>query len=306
MGRPRELTVIAGEITAAVAGAVLAVGAALIVVGLRRHARSTSMPTQWRSTVQALVVASQPPGRDRGRRRARLLAWCAVGGAVWVATGWPIAGIAVTAGGVWAPWLMGSARVAQERIDRLEALEGWCRRMADTLAGGGAVGLAQAITVSAGHTDETIAGPVTHLAARLRDGSCPPDVAVREFADELDDRVADTVAAAIALALHHQSAGVARVLRQLADGVAHDVRARREIEAARAESRQSIRMLLIIQAGVLVMLALVPSFAAPYTTPVGQVVMACLLAATVWLLVWMRRLALGRRQPRFLGAGAAR
>ena len=127
---------------------------------------------------------------------------------------------------------------------------------------------------------------------------------MREFADALDDRVADTVAAALLLALQQQSVGIARVLRLLADGVARDVRARREIEAARAESRQSIRMLLLIQAGVLAMLAVVPSFAAPYATPVGQTVMALLLAGTVGLLVWMRRLALGNRPPRFLGTPA--
>ena len=107
----------------------------------------------------------------------------------------------------------------------------------------------------------------------------PAGAAVRGFADTLDDRVADTVAAALLLALQQQSVGIARVLRLLADGVARDVRARREIEAARAESRQSIRMLLLIQAGVLAMLAVVPSFAAPYATAVGQTVMALLLAA---------------------------
>jgi len=199
---------------------------------------------------------------------------------------------------------MGSARVISERLDRLEAVEGWCRRMADILSGGAAMGLAQAITISAGHVDDVIAEPVRSLAAQLSDRSITTGAAVREFADALDDRVADTVAAALLLALQQQSVGIARVLRLLADGVARDVRARREIEAARAESRQSIRMLLLIQAGVLAMLAVVPSFAAPYATPAGQTVMALLLAGTVALLVWMRRLALGNRPPRFLGTPA--
>ena len=94
--------------------------------------------------------------------------------------------------------------------------------------------------------------------------------ALREFADGIDDRVGDTVAAALLLAFDQQSGGVARVLRQLADGVARDVRARRDIEAERAEARQSMRMLLLIQAGVLGLLALVPGFAAPYRTPSGN------------------------------------
>jgi hypothetical protein len=200
---------------------------------------------------------------------------------------------------------MGSGRVISDRLKRLEAVEGWCRRMADMLSGGAAMGLAQAITISAGHVDDVIGEPVRRLAAGLGDRSITVGAAVREFADALDDRVADTVAAALLLALQQQSSGIARVLRLLADGVARDVRARREIEAARAESRQSIRMLVLIQAGVLAMLAVVPSFAAPYATPVGQTVMALLLASTVALLVWMRRLALGNRPPRFLTTAAA-
>ncbi|MDN5856189.1 MAG: hypothetical protein L0K86_25775, partial [Actinomycetia bacterium] len=124
---------------------------------------------------------------------------------------------------------------------------------------------------------------------------------MREFADAVDDRSGDAVAAALLLALEQQSLGVAAVLRQLADGIARDVRARRDVEAARAESRQSVRMLLIIQAGLLGLLASVPQVSAPYGTPVGQVVMALLLCGTAALLGGMRRLSLGRPAPRFLG-----
>jgi tight adherence protein B len=292
-------------IAAAMAGSAVAVGLVLAFAGLARSRVATPAPA-WRRRLREVAATARRPDENTRQARRRIALWCGAGAVIWMVTGWPVTGIAVAAGGIWLPWLFGSARIVAQRIERLEALEGWCRRMADTLAGGGAVGLAQAVVVSADHVDEAIAGPVRLLARRLRDGSTGVDVAVRAFADALDDRVADTVAAAILLALRQQSAGVARVLRQLADGVARDVRARRDIEAARAESRQSLRMLLVIQAAVLVMLALVPTFAAPYGTPAGQLVMAALLAATAALLVWMRRLALGRRSPRFLGAGAAR
>src|SRR5215218_4651526 len=104
------------------------------------------------------------------------------------------------------------------------------------------------------------------VARDLRDGRRSTSDSLRAFADALDDRVGDTVAAALLLALHQQSVGVAEVLRQLAEGVARDVRARRDIEAERAESRQSIRTLLLIQFALLGLLALVPGFAAPYAT----------------------------------------
>jgi hypothetical protein len=199
------------------------------------------------------------------------------------------------------PWLLGSARIVQDRLATVEALESWCRRMADTLTGGGAIGLAQAIVTSAARVDQPISPAVQRLAHRVQGDRRDPAEALREFADTVDDRAGDAIAAALLLALHQQSTGVAQVLRQLADGVARDVRARREIEAARAESRQSIRMLLIIQVGLLVLIALNPAFAAAYRSPAGQVVMAVLLGGTGVLLVWMRRLSLGRRAPRFFG-----
>ena len=299
-----------GELLAGLACAAACLAIVLVVAGRRRPAdRVDSLvaapPSTWRvrwdRTVGAALAAARPPGHTRRQQHRRLVGWGAVGLVVWVVTGWPVAGAGLVAVMVWRPWLLGAGRVAAQRIDRLEALEKWCRRMADTLTGGGAVGLAQAVTLTARHADETIAPAVRGLAFDLRDGRTDIAAGLRTFADALDDRVADTVAAALLLALHQQSVGVAEVLRQLAEGVARDVRARRDIEAARAESRQSIKTLLLIQFALLGMLALVPGFAAPYTSGGGQVVMAVLLVATVAVLVWMRQLAIGRPAPRFLG-----
>ncbi|WP_214405753.1 type II secretion system F family protein [Pseudonocardia lacus] len=293
----------APAILAAGAGAALAAGLVLIITALRtgtvRPPALVGPAPRWRRRLRAVHAASLAPGRSRIQQWRRAGSWAAAGVLVWVVSGWPVAGVALIVVGLWLPWLLGSARVVQDRIARLEALETWCRRMADTLTGGGAIGLAQAVTVTAPHLDESIGPAVRVLSRQLREGH-DIGASLREFADAVDDRVGDTVAAALLLALHQQTTGAARVLRQLAEGVARDVRARREIEAARAESRQSIRMLLLIQAGLLVLLALVPGFAAPYRTSTGQLVMAVLLAGTVAVLVWMRRLAVGRRASRFL------
>jgi tight adherence protein B len=298
----------ASEMLAAAAGG--AIGLALVLAVAVRARRAgpdqTSAvtavpPSVWHRRARAIAAAARAPGTSPRQQRWRVLAWCLAGIAVWAMTGWPVAGIAAAVVMVWLPWLLGSGRIVSERIDRLEALEKWCRRMADTLVGGGAVGLAQAIGVTAEHVDEPIAPAVRMLARDLRDGRRATSDSLRAFADALDDRVGDTVAAALLLALQQQSVGIADVLRQLAEGVARDVRARRDIEAQRAESRQSIRTLLLIQGALLAMLAAVPTFTAPYRTPVGQFVMAVLLGATIALLIWMRHLALGRPTPRFLG-----
>lgn len=289
------------EIAATLAGGSLAASMAVVVVALRRRPEPARVPAR-----------PAPPWLDRLRRPAlppaqgrRIMIWSVAGLGIWAVTGWPVAGIAAAAAGLWLPWLLGSAQVVRDRLATVEALETWCRRMADTLAGGGAIGLAQAIVTTAERVDEPIGPAVRMLARRLQAEHRDLASVLREFAHTVDDRVGDAVAAALLLALHQQSVGVAEVLRQLADGVARDVRARREIEASRAESRQSIRMLLLIQVALLVLLALVPSFAAPYTSPAGQVVMAMLLAGTAALLVWMRRLSLGRKPPRFLSSAGA-
>lgn len=302
-----------GELAASAAGVCIGLLLVLAIGGRTPSADDATVagpPPRWWTTMRRAQAGLAGSGRAAAERRRRVLCWLAAGIAVWVLSGWPVAAIATSVGGVALPWLLGTTRVVRERIEKLEALEGWCRRMADTLTGGGAIGLTQAIALSDRATVAPLAGPVADavhlLARRLREGA-DSDLreAFREFADAIDDRSGDTVAAALLLALHQQSSGVAEVLRQLADGVARDVRARRDIEAARAESRQSIRLLLVIQAALLVLLALVPTFAAPYGTAVGQTVMVVLLSGSAGLLVWMRRLSLGRPAPRFFGAADA-
>jgi len=293
------------ELTAATAGGGLGLGVLLIVVGLRGRPPTTRGPAApappWLRRLRQVWEIVSDPTRSRAERWRRMLGWTAAGCVMWAATGWPVAGLSTIVAGLSLPWLLGSARIVADRLATVEALESWCRRMADTLTGGGAIGLAQAIVTSAARVDQPISAAVQTLARRVQGDRRDPAEALREFADAVDDRAGDAVAAALLLALHQQSTGVAQVLRQLADGVARDVRARREIEAARAESRQSIRMLLIIQVGLLVLIALNPAFAAAYRAPAGQVVMAVLLGGTGVLLVWMRQLSLGRRAPRFFG-----
>lgn len=312
------------EISAGGAAACLLLAVLLTATARRRtdpEPQVATPPSRWVLALRRLWGAAGHPAASVRARRRRALVAVAVGVAAWAVTGWPAAALGVVVAGLWLPWLLGSAREIRARIEMLEALESWCRRMADVLAGGGAVGLTQAIAMAgdaggAVRNNEPVAEAVAVLAQRLRDGGNSGAAgtgvngdahraALREFADAFDDRAGDAVAAALLLALGQQSGGIAAVLRQLADGVARDVRARRDIEAARAEDRQSIRLLLLIQAALLAGLAMVPAFAAPYGTPVGQAVMAVLLSGTGVLLVWMRTLALGRPAPRFFGARLA-
>src|SRR3954471_21574850 len=97
------------------------------------------------------------------------------------------------------------------------------------------------------------------------------------FADDLDDATGDLVAANLILGARRRGAGLASVLESLAESVAADVRARREIEADRAKPCATARWVTIITLSVLGFLALSGDYVAPFGTPLGQLLLTVLL-----------------------------
>jgi len=235
--------------------------------------------------------------------RLLLLGGLGAGLTAWLVTGWMLAVIAVPAAAVGLPMLL-SAGSAASRIQRLEAMEEWTRSLAGVLTVG--VGLEQALVATLRSTPAPIAPEVTRLVARLRARWVTED-ALRAFADELDDSTGDLIAANLILGARRRGAGLSSVLEGLAESVAADVRARRQVEADRAKPRATARWVTLISFGVLVILAISGSYVAPYKSPFGQVILISLLSAYVATLLWMKRMALGRNLPRFLGThgGAA-
>ena len=176
-------------------------------------------------------------------------------------------------------------------------MEEWTRSLSGVLTVG--VGLEQALVATLRSTPSPIAGEVSRLVARLRARWATED-ALRAFADELDDATGDLVAANLILGARRRGAGLASVLEGLAESVAADVRARRQVEADRAKPRATARWVTLISASVLVVLAVSGTYVEPYRSPLGQLILVVLLAAYVATLIWMRRMAMGRPLPRFL------
>jgi len=228
--------------------------------------------------------------------RMLLLVGLAGGVLAWLVTGWLLALAAVPVAAVGLPMLLSSGSAAS-RIERLEAMEEWTRSLSGVLTVG--VGLEQALVATLRSTPAPIAPEVTRLVARLRARWVTED-ALRTFADELDDSTGDLIAANLILAARRRGAGLSSVLEGLAESVAADVRARRQVEADRAKPRATARWVTLISASVLVILAVSGTYVEPYRTPLGQVVLVTLLTAYVATLVWMKRMALGRNLPRFL------
>ncbi|MET8520818.1 type II secretion system F family protein [Nocardioides sp. NPDC004968] len=231
------------------------------------------------------------------RTRLLLVTGIAVGVLGWFLTGWPLALVIAPAAIVGLPYLL-SAPDAKERIEVLEALDEWTRSLSGVLTVG--LGLEQALITTSRSTPAPIAEEVGLLVARLRARWATED-AIRAFANDLDDATGDLVAGNLILAARRRGAGLAKVLDGLAESVAADVRARRQVEADRAKPRATARWVTIISTTVLVVLGLAGSYIEPYGSPLGQAILAVLLTAYVATLLWMRRMAGGRRLPRIIG-----
>jgi Flp pilus assembly protein TadB len=130
-------------------------------------------------------------------------------------------------------------------------MEEWTRSLSGVLTVG--VGLEQALVATLRSTrPDHRRGH--RLVARLR-ARWDTEAALRAFADELDDSTGDLIAANLILGARRRGAGLASVLEGLAESVAADVRARRQVEADRAKPRATARWVTLISVGVLVVLA---------------------------------------------------
>ncbi len=271
----------------ALAGGLIALGILGIVLGLRPTAES---PRERRRARDRRV-------RLTSRTRMLLVTGVGLGVLGWVITGWVLALVIAPVAVIGLPALLGAPPAATQ-ISRLEAMEEWTRSLSGVLTVG--IGLEQALVATLRSTPAPINPEVSRLVARLR-ARWDTETALTAFADELDDATGDLIAANLILGARRRGAGLASVLEGLAESVAADVRARRQVEADRAKPRATARWVTLISASVLVVLALSGQYVEPYATAIGQVILVVLLSAYVGTLIWMRRMATGKPLPRFLG-----
>ena len=270
-------------------GAGVGLGVVLVLAGLRGAA------------VRAARPARSLPARLEGR--AGWLAG-AVGAAVLVgaATGWPVAALLAGAG-VWAiPELFVDSKDQARLIAKVEAVAGWAEMLRDTMAG--AAGLEQAIAASAPVAPLPIRAEVARLAARAERDRLGP--ALRAFADELADPTADLVVAALLLAGEHQAGRLGELLGSLAASARDQATMRLRVEAGRARTRTSVKVIVGVTSGLALFLAVINhGYLAPYSSPTGQLVLGvvgCLFAAG---LAWLARMSRPTRPARLLRTAPA-
>ncbi|MEZ0093039.1 type II secretion system F family protein [Streptacidiphilus sp. EB129] len=276
-----------------------------VLVGVAVVGGLVALVVFWRGTeLPEETVAAAPRRTERlvaGMRRRRLQGGLALTGAAaaWLITGIPLSALLVPAIVFAVPWLLDSTRAHTGRIERLEALAEWTQRLADVLLLG--VGLEQAIITSRRTAPAALERGITDLAGRLQSRWSPAD-ALRAFADEFDDATADKVIAALLLRAADRGPGLAGALADLAESVREEVRQRRAIEADRAKHRATVRWLVVIILGVVAFGSLNRSYTAPYSTGLGQLVLALVALAFFAVVWWMRNLASHKPTPRFLEA----
>ncbi len=228
----------------------------------------------------------------------RLLPAVLAAGVVGGVTRWPVGAVLAAVAAAGLPRLLGGGKAAERNNARLQALADWTRRLADSITAG--AGLEEALVASARTAPAPLTVEIGALAHRLR-AHLPTELALRAFADDVDDAAGDQVAAALLLAARRQGRGVVTVLADLADTVAKTVAARREVEADRAKPRNSMRQVIAITIGFTLALGVLnPGYAGRYGTPAGQVVLA--LAGLIYIAGcwWMAQLARTPPTPRFL------
>jgi hypothetical protein len=234
------------------------------------------------------------------RMGARFVSASLVGLLVFAVSSWLLPGAIVGAG---AFWVIGGWRRRQRstttEIARLDALAGWIENVRDVLlAGEQPVG---AITSTVGACSPLIRPQVRRLAAGL--GRQDPEIVFRRFADDLDDPLADLVAAGLSIAVR-RGARTVPVLTALAEQTRQQVDRRRLVEAERAPTRREVQALTLIMGALVVGLLVLgrSQYLDAYDEPTGQLFLSASLAGYVALIVRVQRLAAFPRPSRFLTA----
>lgn len=230
------------------------------------------------------------------RSRLTILVGLVSGVLVFLWTGWPLMLVVVPVAVFGVPHLLSAPK--QDQVELLQALDRWVRGMTATMATGKSI--TDALRLSARTPPPLLADHLVLLIRRL-DDRWPAPQALLALADDLDSPDADAVLASLVLAAHRGGTGATATLAALADTIQERLKALREIESERSKPRSVVKQVTIITLVLLTAsLLLARDFFAPYGTPIGQALLAGLIAAYVGSLVMLRRMTLPRHRERIL------
>jgi len=213
----------------------------------------------------------------------------------WALTGWPAAGLLAAAAAGIAPMLRGVGRRRDEVNARSDALASWAEMLRDTISSH--AGLREAIAVTARVAPIPIRTEVQRLSVRAERQSLPD--ALRTFASEVNDPVADLIVASMIIAAERQAQRLADLLSEIAVAARDQAAMTMRVETGRARTYASSKALVVISLGMAaVLMFFSPTFMEPYDSFTGQLVMigiGALFAGALWGLVELGRPAASPR-----------
>lgn len=207
----------------------------------------------------------------------------------WAATGWPMAGVIGAAVAMTVPMLMSAREARAAAMAKTAALASWAEMLRDTMSGH--AGLNQAIAVTADVAPAPIRAHVRALASRAEHHSL--SAALRTFAAETANPVADLIVAALVIADERQARDLTKLLSEIASSARQQAAMRMRVETGRARTyTQSQSLVGITLMLVIVLLLFSPEFLEPYDSLGGQFVLAVIGALFAGALFGL--VALGR------------
>jgi Flp pilus assembly protein TadB len=216
---------------------------------------------------------------------------------VWFVTGWPAAAAALAGVAVMGTLFVDAHRQRRRAMERTEALAAWAEMLRGSIAAH--AGLNHALTSTAAVAPAAIGPEVRRLS--IRAGQMPLGDALRLFAVDMADPVADLIVAALTISDRHQARNLPSLLGEIAASTRELASMRQRVETGRARTYASARsMVAITMLMVVVLMLFSPDFMEPYDAAGGQVVMliaGALFVGAVWALIQMSRPI---AQPRML------
>jgi tight adherence protein B len=239
----------------------------------------------------------KPSGLSEADRR-RLTYGIPIIVVVALVTRWPVAVLAAIVILLLWPRIAGASGVGQAALDQLEALAIWTESMRDITRA--STGLEEAIPITAESAPDVLRPALRRLSDRLT-ARIPLDSALRDFAADADDAGVDYVVAALILNVRTRGPELAAVLTRLADSTRAELAMRQEVEAERRRLRRHTWiMFAIVSIWIAAQLLVARHHVEPFGQPVGQVVLAGIVAMWVFAAIRARTLSEPVRPPRFL------
>lgn len=282
---------------AIIAGLAIGIGVWFVVVGTLKHEETPRPPSSPRKPFDGLLrlVGLDEAGPLYSKRRTVLIS-AGAGLVAGIFTGWWSLTVIAPVMVVGLPALFRTTTQSNE-VEKLIDLTAWVRSLIGVLSGG-AVGLEQGIAATLSSAAPSVRPSLARLVARL-EARQPIKPALYRWADEMDDYSSDMIASALILESDNRTGAVAPALKQLAESLSAQARARREIETERATGRATVRWVSVVTLVVLGGTAMT-GYLDGYDSPHGQIVAVTLFAAYCACLLWMRRISMGQPIPRFL------